>query len=143
MTAAYNRFAIIAILAALAALSWWLPMSLTDRAASPDDEARNEPDYIIENFTAVAMDAIGWRKHELRAERLEHFPDDDSVELEKPYLIQYVQGGPPTHTRADRGTTSSDGKEILMSGNVRVTRGSAGRQAAGEVLTDELRVILE
>jgi lipopolysaccharide export system protein LptC len=143
MTATFNRLAIIAILLVLAALTWWLPLRLTDRGPLPDGEARHEPDYVIENFTAIAMDAIGWRKHELRAARLEHYPDDDSVELDKPYLIQYVQGGAPTHTRADRGTASPDGKEILMRGNVRITRGGGNRQVAGEVVAQEMRVILE
>lgn len=143
MTGLFNRLAIALALLALAVLSWWLPMRLAGNGPAPDTEARHEPDYIIENFTAIAMDAIGWRKHELRAARLEHFPDDDTVELDKPYLIQYVPDGPPTHTRADHGTATPDGKEILMQGNVRVTRGSGAGQPAGEVTTQEMRVILQ
>jgi lipopolysaccharide export system protein LptC len=143
MTGTFNRYAIIAGLAALAVLSWWLPWRLADRGADVDIEIRHEPDYTIENFTAIAMDASGWRKHELRAARLDHYPDDDTVELDKPYLVQYSPNGPPTHTRADHGTTTSDGKEILMRGNVRVTRGSASQQPAGEVVAQEMRVILE
>lgn len=143
MTELFNRIAIIGGLLALAALSWWLPMRLAGVGPAPDTETRHEPDYTIENFTAIAMDAIGWRKHELRAARLEHFPDDDTVELEKPYLIQYAPDGPPTHTRADHGTASPDGKEILMQGNVRVTRGSGPGQPAGQVVTQEMRVILQ
>ena len=49
----------------------------------------------------------------------------------------------PVHTRADRGRVSPDGKEILMQGNVRVTRGASGTDPAGEVQTREMRVILE
>lgn len=143
MTELFNRFAIGLGLLALAVLSWWLPMRLTGNSPAPDTEARHEPDYTIENFTAIAMDAIGWRKNELRAAKLEHFPDDDTIELEKPYLIQYTPDGPPTHTRADHGTASPDGKEILMQGNVRVTRGGGNGQPAGEVTTQEMRVILQ
>ena len=143
MSATLSRLALFAGLLLLVALAWWLPLRLADRGPVFETETRHAPDYVIENFTAIAMDAIGWRKHELRAERLEHYPDDDTVQLQKPYLIQYVQGGPPTHTRADRGTASPDGKEILMRGNVRVTRGSSNNQAAGEVVAQEMRVILE
>lgn len=143
MTELFNRVAIALGLLALAALSWWLPTRLTGGGPAGDSEARHEPDYIIENFTAIAMDPIGWRKNELRAARLEHFPDDNTVELEKPYLIQYVPDGPPTHTRADHGTASPDGKEILMRGNVRVTRGRSGAQPSGAITTQEMRVILE
>ena len=143
MTVPASRLALLAGLVLLAALSWWLPLRLSDRGPVFESETRHAPDYVIENFTAIAMDAIGWRKHELRAVRLEHYPDDDTVQLEKPYLIQYVPGGPPTHTRADRGTASPDGKEILMRGNVRVTRGSGNRQVPGEVVAQEMQVILE
>jgi len=143
MTSAFNRTAVIIGLVALAVLSWWLPWRLADRGVVFEPEVRHEPDYTIENFTAIAMDASGWRKHELRAARLDHYPDDDSVELDKPYLVQYSPYGPPTHTRADHGTTTSDGKEILMRGNVRVTRGSGAKQPAGEVVAQEMKVILE
>jgi len=140
---ALNRLAVIAGLLALVALTWWLPQRLEIEATPSDAALRHDPDYIIEHFTAIAMDTSGWRKHELRADKLTHYPDDDSTVLVKPYLIQYVPDGPPTHTRADMGYTNSEGKEILMRGNVRVTRGSASRTPAGEVVAQEMKVLLE
>jgi len=138
-----NRLAIAAVLVALAALYWWLPTALTPRSGLFDGESRHEPDYTIENFAATEMNAQGQRKHELRAARLAHYADDDSAELTRPYLIQYPPDAAPVHTRADRGRVSPDGKEILMQGNVRVTRGASGADPAGEVQTREMRVILE
>ena len=67
----------------------------------------------------------------------------DSADLTQPYLIQFSPDTAPVHTRADRGQLSPDGKEILMQGNVRVTRGASGTDPAGEVQTREMRVILE
>lgn len=143
MTRHLNRLAILAVLFALAALAWWLPNALAPRGNLFDSENRHEPDYTIENFTAIEMDAQGWRKHELRAAKLEHYADDDSADLTQPYLVQYSLDAAPVHTRADRGRVSPDGKEILMQGNVRVTRGASGSDPAGEVQTREMRVILE
>lgn len=143
MTQHFNRLAIVALLIALAALSWWLPNALTPRSGLFDSESRHEPDYTIENFTATEMNAQGQRKHELRAAKLEHYADDDSADLTQPYLIQFAPDAAPVHTRADRGRISPDGKEILMQGNVRVTRGASGADPAGEVQTREMRVILE
>ena len=143
MTRHFNRLAVAAVLAALAALSWWLPNALAPRDDLLDSESRHDPDYIIENFTATEMDALGWRKHELRAARLAHYADDDSADLVQPYLVQFAPDSAPVHTRADRGRISPDGKEILMQGNVRVTRGVKGADPAGEVQTQEMRVILE
>ena len=143
MTENFNRLAITAVLLALAALTWWLPNSLTPRGSLFGGESRHEPDYTIENFVATEMDIQGQRKHELRAAKLVHYPDDDTSELTRPYLIQYSPGSAPVHTRADRGRVAPDGKQILMQGNVRVTRGASGADPGGEVQTQEMRVILE
>jgi lipopolysaccharide export system protein LptC len=143
MTGTFNRLAVTAVLVALAALSWWLPNALTGRAPLFDGESRHEPDYTIENFTATAMNAQGQRKHELRAARLTHYPDDGSAELERPYLIQFAPDAAPLHTRADRGTVSADGKQLLMRGHVHVTRGATGRDPSGEIQTEEMQVRLE
>jgi lipopolysaccharide export system protein LptC len=138
-----NRMAVGGALLALAALAWWLPNALTSRTTLFDGERRHDPDYYIENFTATAMNPQGRRKHELRAVKLTHYPDDGTVELEKPNLIQFYPDGPPVHTRADRGYASPDGKEILMRGHVHVTRGAGDQAPAGEVVTQEMKVYLE
>jgi lipopolysaccharide export system protein LptC len=143
VTEHFNRLAIAAVLIVLAALSWWLPNAMTPRSGLFDSESRHDPDYIIDNFTAPEMNAQGQRKHELRAVKLVHYADDDSADLTQPYLIQFPPDAAPVHTRADRGRVSPDGKEILMQGNVRVTRGASGTDPAGEVQTREMRVILE
>ncbi len=143
MTRHLNRLAVAAVLAALAALTWWLPNALTPRGGLFDGDSRHEPDYTIENFTATEMNAQGERKHELRAARMVHYADDDTSDLTQPYLIQFPPGAAAVHTRADRGQISPNGKEILMQGNVRVTRGASGVDPAGEVQTREMRVILE
>jgi lipopolysaccharide export system protein LptC len=123
-----NRIAVAAVLIALAALSWWLPTALTPPGNLFEGESRHEPDYTI---------------YELRAAKLVHYGDDDTAELTQPYLIQFPPDAAPVHTRADRGQVSANGKEILMQGNVRVTRGASGNDPAGEVQTREMRVILE
>jgi len=142
VTRHFNRLAVAAVLVALAALFWWLPNALTPRGNLFDGDSRHEPDYTIENFTATEMNAQGQRKHELRATKLEHYADD-SADLTQPYLIQYAPDTAPVHTRAERGRLAPGGKEILMQGNVHVTRGASGTDPAGEVQTREMRVILE
>jgi len=137
------KLAALLSLLALGALFMWLPNGLLLRPAH-ETEKRNEPDYVIERFVATAMDEKGRLKHELHAKRLEHFPDDDRMELDQPYLVQFTPDAPPLHTRADRGTTRGEGKDILMRGNVRMTRSASGQKnPAGEVVAQELRVLLQ
>ena len=136
------KLAVLVSLLALGALMIWLPSGLLLQPPT-ETEKRHEPDYTIENLAATAMDENGRLKYELRARRLEHYPDDDTMELEQPYLIQYSSDAPPLHTRADRGSTRGEGKDILMRGNVRMTRGAAVSTPAGEVVAQEMRVLLE
>jgi hypothetical protein len=55
----FNRIAVAAVLLGLAAVIWWLPNALVPRGSGIEAERRHEPDYTIENFTAIAMDASG------------------------------------------------------------------------------------
>lgn len=139
----FNRVALAVALLGLAALMWWLPTAFTPHGELFETAKQHEPDYIIENFTATVMDARGYRKHELRAARAEHYADDDTIVIERPYIVQYTPDGPPLHTRADRGYTATGSREILMRGNVRVTRGARAGSPAGEVTAQEMRVLLE
>ena len=143
MAGHFNRIAIVLLLLALAVLSWWLPTALTPPGNLFEGESRHEPDYTIYQFTATEMNVQGQRKHELRAAKLVPSGDDDTAELTQPDLVQFPPDAAPVHTRADRGLVSSSGKEILMQGNVRVTRGASGNDPAGEIQTREMRVILE
>lgn len=143
MTIQRHHIAVGALLVTLSFLVWWLPRVLNERTTLFAGENRREPDYIIENFTATAMDPQGRRKHELRAAKLRHYPDDDTSELDRPSLIQFPPDGPPVYTRAEHGIVSPDGKEILMRDNVRVTRGAGGNDPGGEVTAQEMRVRLE
>ncbi len=139
----WSKLAIAAALLTIAALSWWLPRSFTPGETARAPLARHEPDYTAENITTVAVDARGVKLYELSARRVTHFPDDDSTELEEPYLIQYRAGLAPTHTRARRGRIPGDSRDILLSGDVHMARGRDPQGAAAEIRTDSMRMQLE
>jgi lipopolysaccharide export system protein LptC len=137
-----NKSIIAAVLLALVALSIWLPNAFIDPVLTIDNGPQGTPDYIIENFTSTAMDQHGRPKHVLSAARLVHYPNEKSAYLEQPRLVQYAPGSPPVHTTADRGKVYNDGKELQMTGNVRVTRGGDGDDPSADVIARELHVIL-
>jgi lipopolysaccharide export system protein LptC len=144
MTAALPRAALLFALLLIAALVLWLPNALvTPTVSLLDLRARHDPDHIIENFTATAMDEQGRPKYVLVARRLVHYPDDLTSHLTEPHLTQYRPGAAPVHTRAATGLITPDQKYLLMQGEVRVTQGAAAGAAGGEVRTRELRVYLE
>lgn len=130
----------------LGLLSIWLQFGIIEQEQVVfDGDERHDPDYYIENFTAVGMDEKGRRRYVLEAERLVHYPDDDTALLDNPHIIQYEDDAPPRHTYSESGWVSSDGNEVLLTGNVRVIQNPGGtKNSGGRVLTTEkMRIYLD
>jgi len=139
-----EKLLIIGILVLFAAFSFWLQMGIEDRPQREDDpRARHDPDYYIENFTTTGMDETGHPAYILKAERLVHYPDDNTALLDKPCVTQYKPGEPPTHTCAESGWVSPDGDEVLLDGNVRVVQEGGPTGAGGVATSDRMRIELK
>jgi len=139
------------VFACLGLLSVWLQFGIIEQPYVPaDGDTRHDPDYYMENFTAVGMDDQGRRKYILEAERMVHYPDDDTALLDNPHIVQFRPGQAPQHSYSESGWMSSDGNEILLTGNVRVIQGRAPEGAeggdgsgGGVMTTEKLRVLLD
>ncbi|MCH2190101.1 MAG: LPS export ABC transporter periplasmic protein LptC [Gammaproteobacteria bacterium] len=103
---------------------------------------RHDPDYYILNFIATGLDKNGQRRYVLKADRMVHFPDDDTAVFDKPHVIEYEKGLAPRHTYADSGWMNSTGDEILMTGNVKVVVEADERGPGGTLKTQRLRILL-
>jgi lipopolysaccharide export system protein LptC len=126
----------LALLALLAALTFWL-----DRIAQPtttprDGNMRHDPDYIVENFVAVSTRVDGTPRYQLKAKRMRHYPDDDTTHLENPSILSFDGKHPETTIVADTALMSAEGKTIDFNGNV-ITNRAASRTRKGMVLTTE------
>jgi lipopolysaccharide export system protein LptC len=140
MTWAVTKAVIVISLLFFTGLLWWLPSQLIEPAMQIAGSERNDPDYFIENFTVTAMDERGDPRYKLSAKRLVHYPNDQRTRLERPRLTQFTDD---TVTTADRGFISGDGKALLMSGNVNVTRPHGDGNTGAEIKTNELNVFLD
>jgi lipopolysaccharide export system protein LptC len=138
-----RHLAIAATLAVLAAGSWWLTLLTNETEATFDGKQRHDPDLIAEGFHSVVMTAGGVRQYELRGERMVHFGDDGSSEVERPYFIQYVPGRAATHARAREGFVPEGSAYIRFRGDVHVAQGRDPKSAGGDVRTGELTVNLD
>ena len=79
----------------------------------------NKPDYIIESFKSRIYAESGELHYEIKSRMLSHFPLDDSIQLEKPWITFYEENGTPWVVEADKGSSvSSD--EFILSGNVKI-----------------------
>lgn len=138
-----KKITIAVVLMLLGGGSWWLSGRVSPPEVEKNLEARHDPDYIIENFSATVMNELGRRRYILNARKLVHFPDDDTSELEQPYLIQFQDGAAPIHARSHYGWLSSGATEIVMTGAVHVARNRDPRDAGAQITTDKLTIELD
>ena len=116
---------------------------LDDEPEERNYNQRHDPDYYIENFTATGLDKNGQRRFVIEAERMAHFPDDDTALLDYPHVIEYEVGFAPRHTFADSGWMNSTGDEILLTDNVRIVVEPDSRGPGGEMRAKRMRILLD
>jgi len=131
----------LGIAALLALLSFWLnqlvkPPDLVDNAGFAHD-----PDYIAEQFSAQAFDSDGNPRHLLTAERMVHYMDDDTTELQAPYFRLTNAGQAPMEVRSRRGLIIGQGEAVHFLGDVRAMRQAGVGQAALTLDSEHLRVV--
>lgn len=134
----------IAILGLVGLSGIWLQNSLMEEKPEQRDyNNRHDPDYYIENFTATGLDKNGQRRFVIEAERMAHFPDDDTALLDNPHVIEYEVGFAPRHTYSDSGWMNSSGDEIILTGNVKVVVEADSRGPGGTMKSRRLRILLD
>lgn len=114
----------LVVVSLLAAMTFWLERAVRSDEAR-DGKNRHDPDYAIEKFTVRRFDHDGRLQHTIWADRMSHFPDDDSTDVVAPRVI-YHTGARPTSISAEKAWISKDGKEVRLQDQVRAIRVSDG-----------------
>ena len=130
-----------ALLACLAAFSFWLERALRPPTAPGATVVRHDPDYIVEGLSAVRMDEQGRVKHTLRAKKMTHFPDDDVTVLVQPRFVTYAEGSAPVTVTSLDAHVSGNGDNVYFENEVRVVRAAVGNQSELTLETTYLHVI--
>jgi len=125
----------------LLAGSYWLSLQVKPLPPAPDYKARHDPDYILENFSAVTLGVQGSPRYLVAASRMEHYPDNDATYLTEPRLTSPYRDKPPVHISAERGEVSHNGDEIFLHDNVRVLREASANAAEMRIDTSYLHVV--
>lgn len=106
----------------LATLSWWA-LTITDPSTRILFTTSEEgPDQFMEKFISTTMNEQGIPKHQLVAERLLHYPNEEHSNLEKPMMTFFKPDGDPWIATASKGTVQDEGNEVFLAGDVNVTR---------------------
>jgi lipopolysaccharide export system protein LptC len=137
---ASSLFPLLLILA-LAAGSLWLERAVQAPERDNSGKMRHDPDFIAEDFGITKMDASGKPEYILSAERMQHYPDDESTSVVAPHLVQRHDNANPVVIRADRGVIAKKGDEAKFYGSVVVVREAGRGQSELRVQTEYLQVI--
>jgi lipopolysaccharide export system protein LptC len=125
---------------ALALGTWWLRQGTVEDRRGRTPLPPHTPDYWVEQLDTWETDPAGHPRRRLIAERLEHFPDDQSTLLDRPQLLLLEPGRPPWRLRAERGWVSPDGDLVLLQGEVHIDREAADDTLPIHLVTRDLRV---
>jgi lipopolysaccharide export system protein LptC len=132
-----------ALLAILAAVTFWIDR-LVQPATGPRPEARNQdPDYIVDGLSAVRMDSEGKVRHTLLADRMTHFPENDTTILLEPKFVTYAEGQGPVTVTSRRARMSGNGENVFFEQQVRVVRAPHANQHELVLETNYLHVVPE
>ncbi len=143
MSALLRRYGPVAVMVAVAAASFWTLRKLDVDLFGPGPGAGHIPDLYMENFVTTAMGPGGLPKRRVEAEYMAHFPDTDTHEFQRPYMIMYREQGEPWHVRSERGWLSASGDVMLLLGKVHIWRNDASGRKELDIKTEDLRVLPE
>jgi lipopolysaccharide export system protein LptC len=130
----------LALMLSLALLTFWLERTVREDETKPPTR-RHDPDYIVVNFTTTTYNRDGVAESTLSAERMLHFPDDDTTELHGPRVVQTKPSEPRITVSAARGQLSRDGDEIFLYDNVVLEREALAERSAVRMTTSFLHIV--
>ncbi|MDH3288097.1 MAG: LPS export ABC transporter periplasmic protein LptC [Betaproteobacteria bacterium] len=137
----FTTWAPIVVLGVMAALTFWLDRVIESGARDIVGPSRSDPDFIVQNISAVSIGETGKAAHALTAVKMVHYPDDDSTLLTQPRFVSYGETKAPVTITANQGVVSSKGDHVYFQDNVRVARAPYGDQSELILRTSFLHVI--
>lgn len=131
----------VVLIGMLAALTFWLDRAVQQAGRDLGGASRHDPDYIVDNLTAVRMGEGGSASYTLSAAKMVHYPDDDTTLLTTPRFVSYGSAKAPVTITASEGVVSSKGEHVYFQDDVRVTRAAYGEKSELVMRTTFLHVI--
>jgi lipopolysaccharide export system protein LptC len=113
----------VVIMALLALGTWWLVRNAPKPLLPAVDHSQtHEPDYFMKQFSVKSFDAKGRLQSEVQGEVARHYPDTDTLEIDKARMRSVSEQGRMTVATGDRALSNADGSEVQLFGNAIVTR---------------------
>ncbi|MEW6314599.1 MAG: LPS export ABC transporter periplasmic protein LptC [Pseudomonadota bacterium] len=133
----------VLLLALLAGLTFWLDSRIELNGGPTSQLKPHSPDFMVENFSSMRMDERGMPRYTLSANKMQHYPSDDSTDLDAPRFVRFNAAAAPITISSDRATVSSNGENAYFTDNVIVVRSAYNNHGELALYTDYLHVIPE
>ena len=125
----------------LALITFWINLTVEQQGPKIDGSDRHDPDYTMNNFVNTQTDASGKLRYVLAATEMVHYPDNDSTVLQRPRFTQYTIDKPYTRIEGLRGYVSSNGEQVELVDNVKVTRQAFDGKGEMQISTEKLVIL--
>lgn len=126
---AWDRFLLyvpVVVMAALALGSYWLVRTAPEVAvAELVRPVSHEPDYFIEGFSIKNFDGTGRIRTEVAGTKANHYPDTQTLEIDKVHIRALDESGRVTTASALQAISNKDASEVQLIGNAVVVRQAA------------------
>jgi len=131
---------LLIIVLTIATLTYKLSTNVEDAISTSDPELRHDPDYFIGDFIATMYDPKGKANYNIKAVYLEHFPDDDTIEI-KDLKINYHDKDKQTWVTTSKEATGFKNIEVLhLTGDVKIENQPKDPNKKLVMLTDQLHI---
>lgn len=124
----------VLLMGLLALGTYWLVRNTPEFVPAEGQKALSaEPDYYMRKFGIKTFDESGRLKSDVSGIEVRHYPETDTLEIDKALIRNYSIEGRLTTSTGNRALTNGDGSEVQLIGNARVVRdasvGPDGREA--------------
>lgn len=142
MSARLTNLLPVAIMLLLAAMTLWLRFAIEAPVVSDPGKNRHDPDAIGKNVNITRMDERGNIQYRVFAERMVHYPDNDSMELRAPRFVKKDDKSDLTVT-AGRGIINQETHDARFHDNVELMRQPGASKDILTIRTQYLQVLMD
>lgn len=134
----YIIFFIIVVV--IAATTSWLLKKVELQPFAIVEPQRHDMDYFLTKFNATVMNKDGKPHYILNGSRLEHFPDDGSIDITLPRINLFRDTLSPWQANSDQARVLNKGKLIHLNGKVSMLRPQSATEPEIKIETTNLTI---